>query len=46
METSYLSHQEIREGEEVKGEDLREGIFDLINRKFPEFGKKRFYFYH
>ncbi|WP_449386766.1 DUF1003 domain-containing protein [Chryseobacterium lineare] len=42
METSYLSHQEIREGEEVKGEDLREGIFDLINRKFPEFGKKDF----
>jgi uncharacterized membrane protein len=42
METSYLSHQEIREGEEVKGEDLREGIFDLINRKFPEFGKEDF----
>jgi len=42
METSYISHQEISEGEEVKGEDLREGIFDLINRKFPEFGKEDF----
>ncbi len=42
METSYISHQEIGEGEEVKGEDLREGIFDLINRKFPEFGKEDF----
>lgn len=42
MEKSYISHQEIGEGEEVKGEDLREGIFDLINRKFPEFGKEDF----
>lgn len=42
MEKSYISHQEIGEGEEVKGKDLREGIFDLINRKFPEFGKEDF----
>jgi len=42
METSYISHKEIGEGEEVKGEDLREGIFNLISRKFPEFGKEDF----
>jgi uncharacterized membrane protein len=42
MEKSYISQQEISEGEEVKGEDLREGIFNLINRNFPEFDKNDF----
>lgn len=39
MQTSYISHQEIPEGEEVKGADLREGIYDLINENFPQFSK-------
>lgn len=37
MKTSYISHQEIPEGEELKGEELREGIFNLIKKKFPQF---------
>ncbi|MPT30773.1 DUF1003 domain-containing protein [Epilithonimonas hungarica] len=42
MQTSYIGHQEIPEGEEVKGADLREGIYDLINKNFPQFGKDDF----
>ena len=42
MKTSYINHQKINEGEEVKGEDLRAGIFLLITRQFPEFGKDDF----
>ncbi|UZJ64596.1 DUF1003 domain-containing protein [Sphingobacterium sp. KU25419] len=42
MQTSYISHQKIPEGEEVHGEDLREGVFNLINKKFPQFSKKDF----
>lgn len=42
METSKISHQEIREGEEVKGEDLREGIFNLIRKKNALFSKDDF----
>jgi uncharacterized membrane protein len=42
MQTSYISHQKIPEGEEVHGEDLREGVFNLINKNFPQFSKKDF----
>ncbi|HBV14369.1 DUF1003 domain-containing protein [Chryseobacterium carnipullorum] len=42
MKTSKISHQEIREGEEVKGEDLREGIFNLIRKKNALFSKDDF----
>jgi uncharacterized membrane protein len=42
MQISYISHQEIREGEEARGGDLREGIFNLINRNFPQFSKDDF----
>lgn len=42
MAKSYISHQEIPEAEEVKGVDLREGIFDLIYKNFPEFSKEDF----
>jgi uncharacterized membrane protein len=40
MKISHLSKQEISKGEEVKGEDLREGIFELIQSQFPDFGKE------
>jgi uncharacterized membrane protein len=40
MKISHLSKQEIPKGEEVKGEDLREGIFELIQSQFPDFGKE------
>jgi len=30
METSYISQQKIARGEEIKGEDIREGVFNLI----------------
>jgi uncharacterized membrane protein len=35
MKTSHISHQEIQKGDEVKGRDIREGIFNLIKVKFP-----------
>ena len=40
MKISHLSKQEIPRGEEVKGHDLREGIFELIHSQFPDFGKE------
>ena len=42
MVKSYISHQEIPKAEEVKGVDLREGIFDLIHKNFPKFSKEDF----
>jgi uncharacterized membrane protein len=40
MKISHLSKQEIPRGEEVRGQDLREGIFELIQSQFPDFGKE------
>lgn len=34
---SFLSNLEIREEEAVKGEDIREGIFNLIKMEYPNF---------
>lgn len=42
MKTSHISKQEIQKGEEVKGQDIREGIFNLIKSKFPNFGQDDF----
>jgi uncharacterized membrane protein len=42
MKTSHISKQEIQKGEEVKGQDIREGIFNLIKTDFPDFGKEYF----
>lgn len=39
MKKSHISKIEIRKGEEVKGHDIREGIFNLIQSHFPEFDK-------
>jgi uncharacterized membrane protein len=40
MKVSPISKQEIPRGEEIKGQDLREGIFNLIQSQFPAFTKK------
>jgi uncharacterized membrane protein len=42
MKTSHISKQEIRKGEDVKGQDIREGIFNLIKSKFPDFDQDHF----
>ena len=39
MKKSHISKIEIRKGEEVKGHDIREGIFNLIQSHFPDFDK-------
>lgn len=42
MKISHISHQEIQIGEEVKGQDLREGIFKLIQSAYPDFREDSF----
>jgi uncharacterized membrane protein len=37
MKTSHISKREIKKGEDVKGQDIREGIFLLIKSDFPDF---------
>jgi len=39
MKISIISRKEIPKGEDVKGQDIREGIFNLIKTDFPNFGK-------
>jgi uncharacterized membrane protein len=39
MKVSPISKKEISRGEEIKGQDLREGIFNLIQSQFPAFTK-------
>lgn len=40
MKTSHISKEEIEKGEEVKGQDIREGIFNLIKSDFSDFEKE------
>ena len=42
MKISHISKQEIQKGEDVKGQDIREGIFNLIKSEFPDFDKDDF----
>ena len=42
MKTSHISKQEIQKGEEVKGQDIREGIFNLIKSDFSDFDKEAY----
>lgn len=37
MKTSHISNKEIKRGEEIKGHDIREGIFNLIKANYPDF---------
>jgi uncharacterized membrane protein len=39
MKTSSISKKDIPRGEDVKGQDIREGIFNLIRTDFPTFEK-------
>lgn len=36
--TSYISNKKIKEAESVRGHDLREGLFNLIQAEHPGFG--------
>ncbi len=42
MLTSHISNSKIPLGEGVKGQDIREGIFNLINVDFPDFTPNNF----
>ena len=42
MQVSHISKKEIPNGEEVRGKDIREGIFDLITSKFQDFSLESF----
>lgn len=42
MKKSSISKREIPVGEEIKGQDIREGIFNLIKTDFPDFENKDF----
>lgn len=39
MKTSFISHRSIVAGEDVKGKEIRSGIFDLIKSVHPNFGE-------
>lgn len=42
MNVSHISKKEILKGEDIKGLDIREGIYYLIKSDFPDFGKDDF----
>jgi hypothetical protein len=42
MKISHTSKQEIQKGEDIKGQDIREGIFNLIKSEFPDFDQDDF----
>ena len=42
MKTSSISKKEIKNGEEIVGHDIREGIFNLIKSNFPDFKEDDF----
>ena len=37
METSFISKKEIPKNEQLQGKDVREGVFKLIQKNFPNF---------
>lgn len=39
MKTSHISHETIPDGEQIKVEDIREGIFIFIKNNFPNMSK-------
>lgn len=42
MKTSHISKKVIQKGEEVKAQDIREGIFDLIKTDHPDFNRESY----
>jgi uncharacterized membrane protein len=39
MKKSHISKQVIQKGEEIKGQDIREGVFNLIQSEHPDFNR-------
>jgi uncharacterized membrane protein len=42
MKTSHLSQQAIARGEEIKGQDIREGVFNLIKEEYSDFSAQSY----
>lgn len=42
MEISHISKVEINQGEAIKGEEIREGVFQLIKFQHPDFDKEKY----
>lgn len=42
MRISHITKKEIPQGEDVKGKDIREGVFNLIKSEFPDFGEDNY----
>lgn len=42
MNKSHITKREIPKGEDVKGQDIREGVFNLIQSDFPDFNKDKY----
>ena len=42
MKISHISKQEIQKGEDVKAQDIREGIFNLIKTDHPDFNRESY----
>jgi len=42
MKTSHISKKEIERGEYIQGNDVRDGIFNLIQSNFPDFKKESY----
>ncbi|MBP6456536.1 MAG: DUF1003 domain-containing protein [Chitinophagaceae bacterium] len=40
MKLSFISKKEIKKGEDIKVQDIREGIFNLIKTDFPDIAKQ------
>jgi hypothetical protein len=39
MSISCITKKEIKKGEEINSQYLREGIFNLVKKDYPEFSK-------
>ncbi len=42
MKISHINKKEIPKGEEIKGHEIREGIFTLIKSEYPDFDKESY----
>lgn len=42
MKISYISKQEIKRGEDVKAQDIREGVFQFIQADYPDFNRDNY----
>jgi uncharacterized membrane protein len=42
MVTCHISKQQIAEGEAVKGSDIRDGIYQMIGKQYPDFDAEKY----